>query len=289
MLVSVIIPTRNRSVLLKEAIESVLAQEPFGGEIEILVADDGSTDDTAQMLSNYSTVRRIPSNAGCAGGTRNVGIHQAKGEWIAFLDDDDVWLPNKLKSCFAKIEKRLEVGFVTHAAYICDHLLNRGDIWTGPNLNGTNLPAAFLRDVVSPTVVLVRLEVLNKVGCFITDISRAEDRDMWLRILESSVPALSIPTPLALYRLREQENGEMLYKTWEETRSVLNKHFAIQRTSAYDKFTILRQLNGWYADRIWRCAMQARIDGDAKRAAIFATCVRNVSPIHWIKFRIRGT
>ncbi len=105
-ILSVIIPTRNRAYLVGEAIESALNQRQ--GEIEIIVVDDGSTDDTAKVLTeNYgSRIRllRTPERRG-AGAARNAGLRLARGELIAFLDDDDLWLPGKLDAELNALER----------------------------------------------------------------------------------------------------------------------------------------------------------------------------------------
>lgn len=96
-ILSVVIPTRNRAYLVAEAIESALNQRP--GEIEVIVVDDGSTDDTARVVTEKfgSRVRllRMPERRG-VGAARNAGLHEVRGELVAFLDDDDIWLPGKL-------------------------------------------------------------------------------------------------------------------------------------------------------------------------------------------------
>src|SRR5512137_3207001 len=106
-MVSVIIPTYNRQEVLLRAVDSVLAQK--GVDFELLIVDDGSTDDTCAKLDAQSTAKdphdpsfklhviRCAENKGPAA-ARNAGIKQARGKWIAFLDSDDEWKPGKLKS-----------------------------------------------------------------------------------------------------------------------------------------------------------------------------------------------
>jgi glycosyltransferase involved in cell wall biosynthesis len=103
--VSVIIPTYNRAFYLCEAIESVLNQDIQDCQIEIIVVDDGSTDNTKEVLKKYgSSVRYIYQNNRGAGPARNRGIDEAKGEWVAFLDSDDRWLPEKLTLQFSVLD-----------------------------------------------------------------------------------------------------------------------------------------------------------------------------------------
>jgi len=103
---SVVIPTRNRARLVCEAIESALSQRP--GEVEIIVVDDASTDDTAKVITETFGTRirmlRTPERRG-AGAARNAGLRLARGELVAFLDDDDLWLPGKLDAELKALER----------------------------------------------------------------------------------------------------------------------------------------------------------------------------------------
>ena len=105
-ILSVVIPTRNRAYLVGEAIESALNQRP--GQVEVIIVDDGSTDDTAKVVTERfgSRVRllRTPERRG-AGAARNAGLRVARGELVAFLDDDDLWLPGKLESELNALEQ----------------------------------------------------------------------------------------------------------------------------------------------------------------------------------------
>jgi GT2 family glycosyltransferase len=95
-LVSVIIPTHNRSALLKQAIESVLAVQSDDIELGVLVVDDGSVDDTAEAVKNHPVIYLRQRGGLGPSGTRNAGLDAAHGEYVAFLDDDDLWLPTNL-------------------------------------------------------------------------------------------------------------------------------------------------------------------------------------------------
>ena len=105
-ILSVVIPTRNRAHLVGEAIESALNQRP--GQVEVIVVDDGSTDDTAKVITETfgSRIRllRTPERRG-AGAARNAGLRVARGEFIAFLDDDDLWLQGKLEAELKALER----------------------------------------------------------------------------------------------------------------------------------------------------------------------------------------
>src|SRR4051794_40499207 len=98
LLISVIVPTHNRRDLVKEAIDSVVGQEPSVADLELVVVDDNSSDDTAEVVGRYPQAKYIRVKEGTPAGTRNAGIAHASGTWLAFLDDDDAWLPQKVKS-----------------------------------------------------------------------------------------------------------------------------------------------------------------------------------------------
>ncbi|KPV53052.1 hypothetical protein SE17_11865, partial [Kouleothrix aurantiaca] len=112
-LVSVIITTRNRAKLLQEALESVLDVEQQGFELEIIVVDDGSTDDTAAMIARYPVIYVRTNGIGMAR-ARNTGLMMANGEFLTLLDDDDVWLPSNVVAQLAVFAQHPEYG-VVHA------------------------------------------------------------------------------------------------------------------------------------------------------------------------------
>ena len=136
-LVSVVIPTYNRAVLLREAVESVLKQTY--SPIEIVVIDDGSTDDTAAVMHTYGNRIRYSRrpNAG-VNAARNVGIKQAKGQYLALLDSDDLWEPYKIELQVALLKKFSDVAFTFSNFFIFRGNNPRADgIDTVPNGLGT--------------------------------------------------------------------------------------------------------------------------------------------------------
>ena len=111
---SVVIPTHTRSALLAQAIQSVLSQTFT--DFELIVVDDHSTDETQKQLAHYDDPRLtylLNDHSRGGAGARNAGIARAQGQWIAFLDDDDVWLPQKLAQQYQKIKSvTAEIGLV---------------------------------------------------------------------------------------------------------------------------------------------------------------------------------
>ena len=196
--VSVIIPTYNRGWILKEAIDSVLAQD--FRDFELIVVDDGSTDDTGQILEAYGqdmTVYR-QANMGVSA-ARNRGIAAATGRLIAFLDSDDLWLPRKLSS---------QIDFFNSNP---DAVINQTEeIWirNGVRVNpktrhhkisGMIFERSLGLCLVSPSAVMMRRSLFDEVGLFDEDLPACEDYDLWLRI-SWRYPVHLIETPLIIKR-----------------------------------------------------------------------------------------
>ncbi len=197
-LVSVIIPTFNRGWIIQEAIDSVLAQDFT--DFELILVDDGSTDDTGQILEAYGrdlTVYR-QSNRGVSA-ARNRGIAAATGRLIAFLDSDDLWLPRKLSS---------QVDFFNSNP---DAVINQTEeIWirNGVRVNprtrhhkisGMIFERSLALCLVSPSAVMMRRSLFDEVGLFDENLPACEDYDLWLR-LSWRYPVHLIETPLIIKR-----------------------------------------------------------------------------------------
>ena len=179
--VTTIIPTFNRGYCLAESIQSVLDQN--FSDFELIVVDDGSTDNTAEVIEQFSGIHkiRIKKNRGVSF-ARNLAIKQARGEWIAFLDSDDLWERNKLAIQMNWVECNPDY----HAVYT-------DEIWirNGVRVNAMKKHRKYSGDIfrhclplciVSPSSVLLRNELLNKFGGFDESMPVCEDYDLWLRI-----------------------------------------------------------------------------------------------------------
>lgn len=178
-LVSTIIPTYNRSHIVVYAIESALTQD--WPNHEVIVVDDGSTDDTESVCRKFGTsiVYVKQRNQGVSS-ARNKGIQLAKGEFIAFLDSDDIWLPRKLSSQMYQMlsDDKIAVS-ATYARYDPAHTSSANYAKTGATWK-----ELFQRGVTLATsTILTRKALLKRVGGFREDIKHYEDRDCWLRLL----------------------------------------------------------------------------------------------------------
>jgi glycosyltransferase involved in cell wall biosynthesis len=199
--VSVIIPTYNRSELLRVAVESVLAQTY--PNIEIIVVDDGSTDDTATMMAQYA--ERVTylqqTNRGVAV-ARNTGFRAASGEYVTFLDDDDLIIPTKIERQMQVLASRAEVSLVHCGYYHTDEAGNSMDrVVLLPE--GEVLRPLVCRNFIWVGAPLIRRQCLDVVGPFDEEIpSVSADWDMWLRIAQAGYPFACVQEPLGAYRIQ---------------------------------------------------------------------------------------
>jgi glycosyltransferase involved in cell wall biosynthesis len=199
--VTVVVPTRNRASMLGQALRSVAAQREV--DLEAVVVDDGSTDATAALVSGMKDrrVRLIrherPQGVSAA---RNRGIAEARGPWVAFLDDDDLWAPGKLASQLAAAKRDGRAWAVTGAVSIDDRLrVLAGE----PPLEPERIVADLDRYNSVPagaSNVLVRADLLAATGGFDPALRHMADWDLWIRLGRTGPPA-TVPRPLLAYRL----------------------------------------------------------------------------------------
>lgn len=202
-LVSAIIPTYNYGHFVTAAVDSALAQTY--ADIEILVVDDGSTDDTRRRLAPYeSQIRYIHQpNAGLPA-ARNTGIRLARGELLAFLDADDLWHPQKTAIQVAYLAAHPETGLVAAA----DTGGRAPPPWpllpesAGVSAKPVSAEDLILRSRFGPCGVIVRRACLDQVGGFDEELRSAEDRDMWIRVARV-FPVAQLLAPLWWYRLHD--------------------------------------------------------------------------------------
>lgn len=223
--VSVVIPAFNAAWCVRKAVDSVLAQGYQ--DYELLVIDDGSTDDTAVELATYGNAARVVRQAnGGLSSARNAGIRASRGEFIAFLDADDWWLPGKLARQVALMQTRPTVGFVSTAARVEDmdgQLLN---VWPCSACMGPFLPRLFGAngDVAgSGSAVMVRRQLFDRVGNFDESLHSLEDVDMWMR-LAAVADYACIDEPLAVILKRADSMSRNLEVMRDASLRVMKKN-----------------------------------------------------------------
>jgi hypothetical protein len=231
-LVTVVMPLYNSAATVRESLESVLAQTY--SNLEVLVVNDGSTDDGVEICQGYEDSRlRIvhQRNRGLAG-ARNTGIRQARGEILGFLDSDDLWLPTKVERHLAHLRSRPEVGVSFSRSSFIDEASRPIGIHQMPALRDITPQVVFCRNPIgNGSAVVIRREVFEAIrftanlygteeDFFFDDSFRqSEDIECWLRIaLQTRWQIEGIPEPLTLYRISSgglSANLMQQYASWE--------------------------------------------------------------------------
>ncbi len=208
--VSVVIPTYNRRALVDEAVGSVLAQSY--NNFELIVIDDGSDDGTADHLARYgSCLRLISRRRSGVAAARNYGVSVAKARYLAFLDSDDLWMPNKLE---------VQVAFMGQhsGAQICqtDEIWIRNRVRVNPKTKHKKPSGDVFRRsldlcLVSPSAVMMTKQLFNQVGGFDESFPVCEDYDLWLRIaVDHAIPLV----PRALVIKRGGHRDQLSHSMW---------------------------------------------------------------------------
>lgn len=248
--ISVVMPARNAAETIAEAVGSVLSQTP--AVLELVVVDDGSTDTTREVLQQVAdprvSVLSCPG-AGC-GAARNRGIDAARGELIAFMDADDVWLPGKL----AAQVSALESAPGAMVAYSWSEDIDASGAKTGGycrlTRNGEVRRALLLRNFLgNGSTPLLYRSALTGTGGFDETLAACEDWDLWLRLAERHA-FVCVPQTYVLYRrsdasmsadlpLMNETAARVIERAYERapaqlqrhkghTYSILNRHLAVQ-------------------------------------------------------------
>jgi len=191
-LVSVVVPTYNCAHYLAAALDSVLAQTYR--PIEVIVVDDGSTDNTADVVCAYAEVRYLYQPNQGAAVARNIGIAAAQGEFIAFLDADDVWQPDKLSIQVAYMLQHPSVGITATNAL---HFLEPGTpvpSWLRPDRDLGEKKSPI------PSAMVVRKPVFSQIGMFSPDHVPSEDTEWLCRAKDDQISIVTLPEVLTLKR-----------------------------------------------------------------------------------------
>ena len=205
--VSVIIPTYNRALLLQKAIQSVLDQT--FQDFEIIVVNNYSIDNTIEVVRSFNDKRiKIINirNEGIIARSRNRGLKESQGNYIAFLDSDDLWLPEKLEKQVELLDSNKELGLVYSDSYIIDEEDNFEKNTYSQNFKpfrGNVLNELLYNNFIPLLTAIIRKEVLNKVGVFNPKYKIAQDHDLFLRIAEY-YPVDFIEQSLAKYRVHDE-------------------------------------------------------------------------------------
>ena len=219
-LVSVIIPVYNGARFLRAALESVFAQTYR--PIEVIVVDDGSRDDSGAIAQSFPEVRYLRQENQGVAAARNNGIEIARGEFFAFLDQDDLWTPDKLETQVGHLLSHPDLGYtLTSQQYFLEP--------------GAELPAWFRKELLATVhtgwvlgTLLVRRTTFAQVGGFATGYSAANDSDWFFRAKAAEVPMAVVPELLLRKRIHEANDSgrakEILSELLKVVKTSLDRH-----------------------------------------------------------------
>ncbi len=261
MRVSVIIPTFQRRALLPRAVETARAR--IGTDDEILVVDDGSTDGSVEALPGGDPrLRVIRTDHRGPAAARNAGIREARGEFLAFLDSDDEWLPGTLDDQVATLAGEPAPGLSYAAARSVDE---RGaPVATRPRVSreGDVLRPLLRRNFITTSTVVVPRSVLEASGLFDETLDHSMDWDLWIRIAERRRFAY-LDRPVALYRFHPGQQIRHRTRVDDCRRRILEK--ALERYRG-ERPELVRRVKRLLAYRLLRLGRLQRLDGDRAAA-----------------------
>ncbi len=262
--VSVVLTAYNSMPFLSEALTGVLTQT--FKDFEVIIVDDGSTDQTPQWVSQQEDSRIkfiLQSNQGVSA-ARNAGITNSQGDYIAFLDGDDIWEPTKLEKQVNILDKNPTVGLVhswmavmTENGELTGRLLiskSKGDVWR----------KIIEKNMVTPSSTMVRRSCIDKVGLFDQDLTVSEDWDLWIRLAEHYDFEV-IEEPLVRYRQHVNSKSKRYPEMLQDFRTIIERAF----TSVPFELLHLRNRSYGHINLVlaWKCLQG--IEKDYKKAIHF--------------------
>lgn len=311
--VSVIILAHNLAHFVGEALQSVLDQTFM--DFEVIVVDDGSTDNTREVVVRFTDprVRYVYQDNQERSAARNTGIRLAQGEYIAFLDADDVWLPEKLALQVNLLETRPEVGLVYTGAYVMEN--SRVFVEQKCKYRGRVVrPLLVVDNIVtgSASTAMVRRECFDEVGLFDEASSVCEDWDAWLRIA-MKYEFDYVPQPLAKCRVHgtntqkqadRMKQGTLAFfdkvladpalhdEVWPLRRRVRSLAF-LMVGRAYYTAREMGMARRYFLKSLWFYPLQRRAWGYLLRS-LLGTCLTEMARAgrnrvaHWLRYRQVG-
>ena len=278
--ISVVIPAYNREATIETAVHSVLQQTR--PPLEVIVVDDGSADATAARVEAIADprVRLVRQPNGGISAARNSGIRESRGDWIAFQDSDDEWLPRKLERQLAALAAATD----DPVAVYCGMLITGtpddpaagpgGRLKTGyhpdPSVTavaGHILPTLMATNPISTQTLLARKDVLTEIGLFDTNLKSLVDWDIAIRLAERG-PIAFVDEPLAIQRFTPNSITRDRAKRIDSWIALRNKHRALFESHPKAHLFHLHRIAG-----------NLRHMGEHKRAAPWFAEARRLAPL----------
>ena len=262
--VSVVIPAYNAERFIAEAVDSALAQ--LHPDVEVIVIDDGSSDGTARILEAYGPAIRVhrQPNTG-VGAARNTGARLATGDWVAFLDADDVWAPRKIEA---------QLSAVGDAAWVYTNRFNFGDRGPVPELQSdcavmtdgdVFVPLLLRGNFITASSVMMQTRVFLELGGFVQGIDGCADWDLWLRAASERHEVRYVAEPLVGYRFTDTSMSANHRAMAPARRAVVARALETERGRSlpwrlqHRIWAATYRTNGWDAAR-WGARWEALAD-----------------------------
>jgi glycosyltransferase involved in cell wall biosynthesis len=246
--ISIVIPTYNHAHFLGYALQSVLNQTYTNWEV--IVIDNHSQDNTDEVVQQFSDRRIILHkihNHGVIAISRNTGILAAKGEWVAFLDSDDLWYPQKLEITVIEIQKNASIDVFSTDEVMVDEMSNRKRLLKyGPYCQNFYRTLLIEGNRLSPSATLVRLDFLKKHKILFRESDEfvtAEDYDFWMLLAQAGASFKFIRSVQGEYRIHAINNSNQIDRHSQAVSNVARNHTFKLQTFQYDVNKLWRKIN----------------------------------------------
>ncbi len=242
-LVTVVIPTYNHAHFLGETLRSVLAQTV--SDWEAIVVNNYSEDDTVEVVESFGDPRIGLvnfANHGVIAASRNLGIEKASAEWVAFLDSDDIWRPEKLQRCLDAAGEQVDV--VGHGLVMFRNGETIRTILSGPESRARYRNLLYGGSCMTPSAILIRTEFLKGLGGFSEDRAyiTAEDYELWLKMARDDARFVFLPDLLTDYRVHGDNASNSIQRHRDSSIAVVEDHYrALSGKNGIDRIRFRRQ------------------------------------------------
>ncbi|MCB0965239.1 MAG: glycosyltransferase [Ilumatobacter sp.] len=278
--VSVVMATKNRSELARRTLQSLFELDPHDFELEVVVVDDGSTDDTVEQVTRLP-VRLIRTEGVGMAEARSLGLRAASGDFVTVLDDDDVVLPAAFHSQLAVFREHPEVALVHAQAQL-----------VGPDLTPFGDPFPYsplpkfpqLRDCLSyfPQVgtIVTRMEAAREAGDFDPTLPGDNDWDWMLRIVRRH-PVAAVEEPVLLFRQRDEPQEELAWRRYPAVATIFRRHTGdLPVVDRVRLRPVMWRHRGWCTSMFLNHAHDNWCAGDRHRALTSLGYAVRTSPVH---------